>query len=432
MSADATLPRNHDLGVSRWHLDPRERSRLLPVPGATRYADHLERYGPLAGPPSDLIDAVTAAGLRGHGGAGFPTAIKLRAVANGRRRPVVVANGTEGEPASAKDKVLLMTAPHLVLDGIQVASELLGASAEWLCVDGGWPDLVASLEAALADRAAAGSRLGSCRVVGAPDGYVTGEESALVNWLNGHDANPTFTPPRPFERGVRGRPTFVSNVETFADLALIARFGPDWYRALGTSDTPGTMLVTVTGGIANPGVCEVEGGTRLADVIATAGGSPGDGSAVLLGGYFGTWIAGPDVGRVALDPPTLARFGASLGCGAIAVVPPTACPVQEVARVTRWMAGQSAGQCGPCLYGLDTIATVVERQAAGESRLAGELDRYLDLVRGRGACRMPDGVVRFVESARRVFADHYEQHLRSGPCPAQPPLLPTPAVGRWR
>ncbi|HVN50391.1 MAG TPA: NADH-ubiquinone oxidoreductase-F iron-sulfur binding region domain-containing protein [Acidimicrobiales bacterium] len=419
-------------------LSPLEPARLLPAPATTSWPDHLDRYGPL--PPSTrelgswLADEIEAAGVRGRGGAAFPTATKLRAVAAGARRPVVVANGTEGEPASAKDKVLLQLAPHLVLDGIELVAGALGASATYLCVDRAWPDVASSVERARAERAARGRNRGGgdVQILAAPDRYVAGEESALVHWLNGGEARPTFVPPRAYERGVRGRPTFTSNVETYAQLALVARYGSEWYRALGTDDAPGTTLLTVTGGVAAPGVCEAAGGSPLAEVVATAGG-PVDGvQAVLVGGYFGTWIEGRALGEVTIDPRSLGRFGASLGCGVVAVLPDHACPLHEVARVTRWLAGENAGQCGPCVLGLPAVADAVEQAAAGRSVTPRQILGLLELVRGRGACRHPDGVARFVDSSMRVFADHIAQHRRRGACPDRGALLPVPRTGGWR
>ncbi len=414
-------------------LSPVDPARLLPLPATTDLAVHLDRYGPRPRAPKALVADLEAAGLRGRGGAAFPTATKLAAVAAGARRPVVVANGTEGEPASAKDKILLQSAPHLVLDGLDVVTDFLGASASYLCVDRNWPEVVAAVERAREERGRRGARARpGLQVRSAPDRYVAGEESALVNWLNGGEAKPTFVPPRAFERGVRGRPTFTSNVETFAQIALIARYGPEWYRALGTPDAPGTTLLTVTGAVAAPGVCEASGGTALSGAIAAAGGAFDGVQAVLVGGYFGTWIPGSAVGDVTLAPSSLARVGASLGCGVIAVLPEHLCPLYEVARITRWMAGENAGQCGPCVHGLPAVADAVEWAASGRRVSPREIVGLLELVRGRGACRHPDGVARFVDSSIRVFADHIARHQRHGGCPAQAPLLPLPETGSWR
>ncbi len=217
-----------------------------------------------------------------------------------------MANGTEGEPASAKDKVLLRAAPHLVLDGIEVVAGLLGATEAHLCVDRNWPDVLAAVDGSAA-RAAGLAAADPPAVVGAPDRYVAGEETALVHWLNGGEAKPTFVPPRvPSSAACEARPTFISNVETYANLALIARFGPAWYRALGTIDAPGTTLLTVTGGVARPGVCEAPGGSRLDAVIAAAGGAP-----ARCAGRAGRWLlrnVDPRGGRGSGHPrPGLAR-----------------------------------------------------------------------------------------------------------------------------
>ncbi len=409
---------------------PTDGLRLLPRPSTTDLRSHLSRYGTAPAAGAGLIDEVEKAGLTGRGGAGFPTAAKLLAVMAGRRRPIAVANGTEGEPASAKDKVLLVTAPHLVLDGVELVADLLGADQAILCVDRAWPAVHAAVEAARAERATSGC--GAVHLFDAPDRYVSGEESALVHWLNGGEARPAFVPPRPFERGVDGRPTFISNVETYAHLALIARFGAQWYRALGSDAAPGTTLLTVAGAVANPGVCEAPGGSTLRSVIEAAGGAPGGVQAVLLGGYFGTWIPGGAVDQAVLDPGWLAAYRASMGCGMVAVLPERFCPLVEVSRITRWLADQNAGQCGPCVHGLPAVADTVDAILAGRYGAADRAESLLGLVRGRGACKHPDGVSRFVSSSLQTFSDHIHHHEDHGRCPAQGHLLPTPTSGSWR
>ena len=194
------------------------------------------------------------------------------------------------------------------------------------------------------------------RIVGGPHRYVSGEETAVVSWLNGGDAKPMFTPPRPFERGVAGRPTLVQNVETLSDLALIGRFGADWYRSTGTAEDPGTTLVTLSGGVSRPGVYEVPLGSPLGDVVAMAG-IEGDVAAVLVGGYFGSWVPAGRVGRTSLGARSLREAGGGLGAGVVFVLPNEhVCGLAESARVARWLADENAGQCGPCVNGLDAIA----------------------------------------------------------------------------
>jgi len=408
-------------------------ARLFGAPNAVTLAAHLDRHGPAPIADRDLIAEVARAGLRGRGGARFPTARKLSAVAAGRRT-VVVANGCEGEPASSKDRALLTFAPHLVLDGAVVAAQATGATKVLLCVERDQPSLVAGLQTALAERRAHAPDPIPISVNEVPKRYVAGEESALVHWLNGGEAKPTLVPPRPFEQGVDRRPTLVDNVETLAQLALIARYGAGWYRTLGTADDPGTVLLTVTGAVTRPAVYEVPGGASLDAVLTAAGGSLAETQAVLIGGYFGTWVPAATAATMTLDSEALAAAGASLGCGVVFALANHACGLAESVRVARWLAGQNAGQCGPCVHGLDAIATAMGQLYEGRAarRTYAELEELATLVRGRGACRHPDGAVRFVESSLRVFHEHALQHERHGPCATYRPVLPTPASGGWR
>ena len=185
--------------------------------------------------------------------------------------------------------------------------------------------------------------------------------------LNGGPALPTYTPPRPTERGINGAPTVILNVETLAHLALIARFGEDWFRAAGTSDEPGSALVTVSGAVRRPGVFEIELGLPLADLLEQAEGDR-DAQAYLIGGYFGTWLSASDARGVLLSNRSLGRFGAALGARAIVALPHDACGVVETARVARYLAEQGAGQCGPCLNGLPALAATLEQPRASPRR----------------------------------------------------------------
>ena len=407
--------------------------RLLPRYPAIGLADHLARYGPLpplAGRRRELIQAVADSGLTGRGGAGFPTGTKLRTVARAGR-PVVVANGTEGEPASLKDKVLLARSPNLVLDGVLAAAAAVGADEAIVAVSREARASHAALVRALAERRDADL----VRIARTPDRFVAGEETALVHWLNGGDAKPTFTPPRPFERGVGGRPTLVQNVETLADVALIARYGPEWFRQVGTGDEPGSVLVTVGGAVRQPGVVEVALGTPLGEVLGRCGGPSAPVQAVLVGGYFGTWI--PPVLDLPLTKEALRPLGASLGARTIVVLPASSCGVVETARVAAYMAAQSAGQCGPCVFGLPAVARslrAVARREPGAAEAFARLPRLRAQIERRGACAHPDGALALVSSSLGVFADEYRAHL-AGRCTADEhaPVLPTPpTAGDWR
>ncbi len=394
--------------------------RLLPPTDAPlALAAHQQRYGPLPALAPDFISVVARSGLRGRGGAGFPTARKLAAVAGQRPRrpPVVVANGSESEPASGKDRTLLALSPHLVLDGVAVAAGAVGATEAIVCVERTAGPAYRAVTGALAERT---DRV-PVRVVIVPSRYVSGEETALVNLLNGGPGKPAFVPPRPFQRGVHDRPTLIDNVETLANLALIARYGSDWFQRLGTAATPGSMLVTVSGAVARPGVVEAACGTIVGDVFQTAGGPTEPLSAVLLGGYFGTWY-----------PPEAAwgrPIDLSVGAGVVLAFPASVCGLVEVARLARWLAGQSAGQCGPCVNGLPAIAAGVDALVQGRMTPEGvtNLQRHLAVVVGRGACHLPDGVSQVVASGLNVFSSEIEAH-RVGRCGGRrlAPILPLP------
>jgi NADH:ubiquinone oxidoreductase subunit F (NADH-binding) len=387
------------------------------------YADHQATFGPLptrAFRGSEgrrrLVEEVARAGLRGRGGAAFPAARKLAAVLAGRGRPVVVANGCEGEPASAKDRVLSELAPHLVIDGALLAALATGAREVYLCVEADAASFP-RLSQAARERP---SQL-KVSVVGVPGHFVASEESALVSYLNGGPAKPTSKPPRVFESGVGGRPTYVGNFETLAHLALIARYGADWFRTAGTAGSPGTALVTVDGAVHRPGVAEVPYGVSLAEVLDAGGGVAAPLQALLVGGYAGRWLPVPAALHTQFSHEGLQAAGASVGVGAVIALPSAACGIAETAHVLHYLAGQSARQCGPCMFGLPAIAADFAALTAGsmvsDARAMLRLERRLATVRGRGACAHPDGAVGLAQSALLTFQGDVAQHLAGRPCP---------------
>jgi NADH:ubiquinone oxidoreductase subunit F (NADH-binding) len=399
--------------------------RLLPlvrgVPEDLRA--HLARYGrPPMGNPQ-LIQAAEQSGLTGRGGAAFPVHRKLAIVAQARGRKVIVANGAESEPASRKDNLLLRAAPNLVLDGLQLAAEAIGASEAHLYLH---PGVSQEITRALAQRHAAHLDRLVVTITEAPPRFLAGQESALVSRLGGGPAVPAFTPPRVSERGLGGAPTLVQNVETLAHLALIARYGPRWFRALGTSNEPGSMLATVHAN-SNTQVVEAELGVPLSTLIPAAENA----QAVLIGGYHGAWLPINIIGTLTLDNNALKTHGAAVGAGVIAALPADRCGLAEAARVVRYLAAESAGQCGPCLNGLPRIAAAMAVLAgSGHHRqVRNDLERWAGLVTGRGACNHPDGTVRFVRSTLTVFAPEIARHAR-GHCSASnsKPFLPLPAA----
>ena len=379
--------------------------------------EHQRRFGAL--PESagkTLVTMLDEAGLTGRGGAGFPAGRKVESVTG--RKPVVIGNGAEGEPLSRKDAVLLTHAPHLVLDGLQAAAAAVGADKVFMYVPSrGIP----TVKEALDERRAAGWDRRQVTVVEAPDTFVAGEESAVVRRIEGGPALPRDRTVLTTICGVRGRPTLVNNVETLAHIALIARYGPRWFRSIGDRAEPGTMLVTLSGALNERGVVEVPTGTSLTDLVGRNGSTNlRTLRAVLAGGYHGSWIpaaAAFDGARLSRD--SLARFKASPGAGIIHALGVDECGLARTADIAAYLAEESAGQCGPCLNGLPRLAQLLDELAysrVGDS-LLDEIHRMLGLVDGRGSCRHPDGTARLIRSALDVFATDIAHH-RHGRCDA--------------
>lgn len=385
-------------------------TRLLGC-ATTDLGAHVRRLGPLPRASAEsLRQRATESGLTGRGGAGFPAGVKMAAVAAGRRA-VVVANGAEGEPASGKDRWLLSSAPHLVLDGLQVAATACEAETAYLYAP---LDLLRDvIQPALRQRR---DRV-AVRIVVAPDAFLSGEESAVVAAVHGRRPVPSSKPPRVFERGVNGRPTLVQNVETLAHLALVARYGAGWFREVGTPAEPGTRLMTLSGAVRRPGVYEVAGGTTLEDILAAAGGQREPVSALLVGGYHGGWVPFTAIGGLPLTSAALAAYDAAPGAGVVIALSSATCGLRAGAQIAGYLAGQGARQCGPCSNGLPTIAASLSALANGSTapELPAEIARLARLVEGRGACHHPAGTVRLVRSTLRTFSAEVDLHL-AGRC----------------
>ncbi|WP_235095880.1 NADH-quinone oxidoreductase subunit NuoF family protein [Streptomyces sp. A1-5] len=405
-----------------------DRHQRLDLPAHTRV------HPPLHRPDRDaLLVLAEAIGLPGRGGAGFPFARKVRATLATADRtgapPVIVVNGAEGEPSSAKDTMLLARVPHLVLDGACLAASAFGAAEIVIGVAAGSPGEI-SVPAALAER----ELPCRARTLCLPESFTSGESGALIRAINGLPAVPAPLKARAADGGtggVRRRPTLLSNAETWAQLAIAARLGPDAYAAVGTADEPGTVLLTVNRPGTDPLVVEVPTGTRLGPVLDACGLQPGAG--VLVGGYHGAWLHPGDAVDAPLSRAGLARLGGTLGAGAIVTLPDSTCPLGETARVAAWLAAESAGQCGPCKRGLPEAAEALAGLAAGAARPTALADarRALGAAQGGGACSHPDGVARFVLTALDVFAEDLDAHLSGSGCgrPVRGVLPLPPAKG---
>src|SRR6266487_832542 len=379
-------------------------------------AAHLAVHGPFPRLTiRELIAMAESVDLRGRGGAAFPVARKLKAVADSamkaKSRTVVLVNASEGEPASAKDAMLLIRAPHLVLGGAVLAGRALRAREIVVGVGRGSGAARSILGAA----AEAGLRK-QLRVVEVPERFVSGEGGALVNAVNGRPPIPPGRKTRASDSGVDGLPTYLSNAETFAQLGLLALLGPEEYRSAGTQEEPGTVLLTVGGSARKPAVVETPAGVPLGAILEVCEATLGEG--VLVGGYHGMWLAPSVAVSVPVTRGGMAKAGGTLGAGIVMPLGEGTCPLGEVARVASYLAGESSGQCGPCKLGLPSVGRALTALADG----SGGMDaletarRGASAVRGRGACHHPDGTSRFVLSALNVFTDDVAAHVFNGSC----------------
>lgn len=404
-------------------------------------SEHLSVHGRVPHPRSDAVGAaaaklITDSGLRGRGGAGFPVAAKMRAVLAADGPPLLVANGAARDLLAEKDTFLLTRLPHLVLDGAQVAGAAIRAHHIVVAV-ADRPDVRSIMQEALVERQRARLDPIPVRVEIVAAGYVAGESSALAQQLSGGPARPTSDPPHTAAHGVNGRPTLVQNVETLAHVGLLARHGVGWFRAAGTPDDPGSLLVTVLGAVPGPVVLEVPVGAPVQRALLGAGGLTEPIGAVLVGGGAGRWLPARTGLAAPLSHAGLAAVGGVLGVGAVVALPDRACGVVETARLVRYLAGQSSGQCGACLNGLPAIAAALSALADGKAEPAtmARLLRWCGMVTGRGACRHPDGTAGLVASAVRVFAEDVRRHV-DGWCGRSLrgvlPVPDVPAPGRVR
>ncbi len=394
--------------VAAW---PTVTDRLLaPEPCAVEtLADHLDRGGYRE--IDDLAARLVASGLVGRGGAGFPVARKLMAVAERRGPKVVVANGEEGEPGSVKDRYLLQHRPHLVLDGLRLMA--LASDADRVIVYVSDAACEASVRSALDEGAAMWPM--AVEVFRVDHTYVAGEESALVRAIDGGPALPTAKPPRAFEAGVGGAPTLVQNVETLAHVALLASDG-------GAGDT---FLATISHRGHQPALLELPLGLRLGEVVEWYGIAPTALRGVMAGGLFGGLLAEP--WSTPLTHEAFRAIGSGLGCGAFALLGPDDCPVDTAADAVAFLAAESARQCGVCINATAGIRDILGalRVAETDTDQIQKMAGWTEKLPGRGACALVDAAARTAASLLREFPAEVSSHL-DRPCPrcaalGQPP-----------
>ncbi len=371
-------------------------------------AAHRRRWpAPPATETAALVRLSELIGLRGRGGAGFPFARKLATAS--RRRAVVVVNVSEGEPASFKDAALALTRPHLILDGAELVAGALGSDEVHLVLPEEHTAVRAAVAAAIAERPGPGP---TWRVHIASPRFVAGQARAVLELMAGRPNLPvTAWEPEAF-RGHRGRPTLLSNAETFSQLAVATALGADGFAALGTGEEPGTTLLTFNGDSGGPVVKEVPLGTPWGGVVnEEVLAAP-----VLVGGYHGAWLAAGALRGGVISRSDVQRAGASLGAGVVLPLAPGSCPLRRTAEIVGYLAAESAGRCGPCVNGLPALAAALAALARG----GDSTERVAELVRlvtGRGACAHPDGTARLAASVLRVFPGEAGAH-RQGRCVA--------------
>ncbi|MDN4521903.1 hypothetical protein JN086_20255 [Mycolicibacterium austroafricanum] len=406
---------NTELTVAAWPgLAPRLLRDGTDTESAAQYRD-AGGYLPLSDVDA-LHDEIARAGVLGRGGAAFPLAVKLSTVRRAHqsgRDTVLVANGEEGEPASVKDRWLLRHRPHLVLDGLRLAARIIGARHTHVYVS---DDRAAAAVLAALDEITPDALDGvTVSVHTVAPGYVAGEETAAVRAINGGPAKPTDKPPRPFEEGVGGLPTVVSNVETLANLPYVHRHDAAAYRELGTDGSPGTFLATLTGGGRPPGLYEIPFGTAAAELIALHEVPAERVRGALMGGYFAGLVDRRILGGV-LDHESLRGLGSGLGCGAVSVITDE-CPVAVGASVLAYYDRENAGQCGSCFNGtaaMSAAATALRDGIADGEDLA-RLRRWSEVLRGRGACATLDAACNIAASMLAMFPEEVARHL-DGTC----------------
>ncbi|HEX2894232.1 MAG TPA: NADH-ubiquinone oxidoreductase-F iron-sulfur binding region domain-containing protein [Marmoricola sp.] len=363
-----------------------------------------------------LLRLVQDSGLRGRGGAGFPFATKLQASlsAPGRRRHVVV-NLSEGEPASAKDLALALHQPHLVLDGASLVARALRSPEVHLVTAEERPEVREALVTALAERRhERRDRRLRWRLHLASSRFVAGEASAVTELIEGRSNLPVTTWRPTAVAGLKGQPTLLSNAETYAQVAALAL--PGGVGVPGTSAEPGTRLLSIGEASGATRVVEVAHGAPWRSVLSARELA----APVLLGGSHGAWAAAGALEQLTVSHADLQAAGLGLGAGVVLPLAPGTCPLRATAGVTRYLARQSAGRCGPCHQGLPALATALDGFLVGGS--LERVERLRALVTGRGACAHPDGTARLVASALSAFPAEVAAHA-SGECLVHRPAL---------
>jgi len=377
-----------------------------------------------------IIDLVKGSGLRGRGGAGFPTGLKwsfINRTAPGEK--YVVCNSDEGEPGTFKDRDILRYNPHALIEGMIIAGYAIGAETGYNYIRGEFWEPYERFEAALSEAREAGllgdnilgsgfnfelhTHLGS-------GAYICGEETALLESIEGKKGQPRFKPPFPALFGLYGRPTVINNTETLASIPDIIRLGADWFRELGVENSGGCKLFSVSGNVNRPGNFEVPMGTPFAELLEMAGGMRDGRSlkAVIPGGSSAPVLPGEVMMDLRMDYDSIQQAGSMLGSGAVIVMDDSNCMVKVLDRISYFYYEESCGQCTPCREGTGWMHRVVHRIENGQGRPEDLdlLDDVANKIMGRTICALGDAAAMPVASFVQHFRDEFQYHIDHKKC----------------
>lgn len=386
----------------------------------------------LKSPPEDVIQKVADAGLRGRGGAGFPTGKKWAFTRERPEQPrYLVLNGGEDEPGSKKDRLLMENLPHLVIEGVILGGYAIGASKAYLYINANYGAAIKSISDALAEAKAAGywgeNVSGSnfsfdIELTAAPHNYVAGEDTAALEVIEGKKAWPRQKPPFPVTVGLFGKPTSVNNVETLANVGPIILRGAEWYRKFGTPDSPGTMIFSLNDDVNRPGVYELPFGTPLRYLIEECGGGIKGGKkikAIMPAAPSSAYLP-PDKIDTLLDHNSMRDAGSGLGCGVVRLVSEGTCIVEEVLKISEFFTVESCGQCPACRMETNTLTALLKKvqQGQGGQPILEQFSKVLAFNKGKGFCNLIAMPGPPIESALKLFPADFEAHLATGKCPA--------------
>ena len=385
----------------------------------------------LTGSPDQLITLVSEAGLRGRGGAGFPTGKKWQLTRQAPEQPrYLIMNGGEDEPGSKKDRVLLENLPHLVIEGAILGAYAVGAAKAYFYINANYELAIKSINDALSEAKTAAywgeNILGSAfsldiDVVAAPHNYVAGEDTAVLEVIEGRKAWPRQKPPFPVTVGLYGKPTAVNNVETLANVAPIVLNGAAWYRNFGTVESAGTMIFSLDDDVTRPGVYELPFGTPLRYLIEECGGGTKNGKkikAIMPAAPSSAYLP-PEKIDTPLDHNSMRDAGSGLGCGVVRLVAEGTCIVEEVLKISEFFTAESCGQCPACRMETNTLTSLLKKVQAGQGGppILDQFSKVLAFNKGKGFCNLIAMPGPPIESALKLFPADFEAHLSTGKCP---------------